>query len=164
MRPIASILSATLASLLLLGSVCAQSAVEAKSPQNDEQSKALKAGEQVYQQVCMACHDSGVAHSPKLGDKEAWAPLIKGGQGVWTAHAWVGVRAMPAKGGEPDLALEEFARAVAWMARGAGADWQDPDVRMMRTVRKEAEKRLDADIRERQKMRAELHRLNERAR
>ena len=161
MRPIASILSTTLAGFLLFGSVCAQSPVDTKNANN---STVLRAGEQVYQQVCIACHDSGVAHSPKLGDKEAWAPLIEEGQGILTAHAWVGVRAMPAKGGDPDLMLEEFARAVAWMARGVGADWQDPDVRMMRTIRKEAEKRLDVDIRERQKMRAELHRLNERAR
>lgn len=157
MRHMTSALSAALASLLLLGTASAQS--NAKNNTNT-----LKTGEQVYQQVCIACHETGVAHAPKLGDKAAWAPLIEEGQGVLTAHAWVGVRAMPAKGGQPDLALEEFSRAVAWMARDAGADWQDPDTRMMRTIRKEAEKRLDVDIRERQKMRAELHRLNERAR
>ena len=153
MHPITSTLSAALASLLLLGSAFAQS----QSPAN---TKTLKTGLQVYKQVCIACHDTGVAHAPKLGDKTVWAPLIDEGQGVLTAHAWVGVRAMPAKGGEPKLALEEFARAVAWMASDAGANWKDPDARMMRTIRKEAEKRLDVDIRERQKMRAELHRLN----
>ena len=173
MRPIASMLSAAVAGLLLMGSACAQSANPADTPnatktadstKSTKSAQVLKDGEQVYRQVCIACHDSGVAHAPKLGDKEAWAPLIEEGQGVLTAHAWVGVRAMPAKGGEPELALEEFARAVAWMTSEAGAEWKAPDARMMRTIRKEAEMRLDEDIRERQKMRAELHRLNERSR
>ena len=53
-----------------------------------------KTGEQVYQAVCMACHDSGVAHAPKMGERTAWAPLIEEGQSVLTGHAWVGVRAM----------------------------------------------------------------------
>ena len=157
MKSMIPVLSATLASLLLLGAAHAQSDA-------GNIAQTLKTGEQVYQQVCIACHDSGVAHAPKKGDQTAWKPLIEEGQGVLTGHAWVGVRAMPAKGGQPDLQLEEFARAVAWMAREAGADWQDLNARMMRSIRKEAEKRLDVDIRERQKMRAELHRLNERSR
>jgi hypothetical protein len=50
---------------------------------------------------------------------------------------------MPAKGGRPDLSLEEFARATAWMARSAGGDWQDPDEAMMSTIRKEEAKRIE---------------------
>jgi cytochrome c5 len=36
-----------------------------------------RSGEQIYKAVCGACHDSGVANAPKLGDKAAWAPRIK---------------------------------------------------------------------------------------
>ncbi|MBL0165915.1 MAG: c-type cytochrome [Propionivibrio sp.] len=54
-----------------------------------------KTGEQVYKTVCLACHETGVAHAPKVGDRAAWAPLIEEGQHVLTGHAWVGVRAMP---------------------------------------------------------------------
>jgi len=50
----------------------------------------------------MACHTSGVAGAPKLGDKAKWAPLIKEGQTILTAHGYVGIRAMPAKGGKSD--------------------------------------------------------------
>lgn len=124
----------------------------------------LKSGESVYQSVCMACHDSGVAHAPKTGDTAAWKPLIEEGQHVLSAHAFVGVRAMPAQGGDAKLSLEEFSRAVAWMARQAGGDWQDPDAAMMRRIRLEAEKRLDADIRAKQKLNAELHRQNQQRR
>lgn len=105
---------------------------------------ALKGGEQVYQEVCAACHAAGVASAPKAGDTESWAKLIAEGQAVVTAHGWVGVRAMPAQGGRADLSLEEFARAVAWMARSAGADWQDPDAALLAKIREEETKRIEA--------------------
>lgn len=120
----------------------------------------LMSGEQAYSRVCSACHETGVANAPKFGDKKAWAPLIAEGQHVLTAHAWVGVRAMPARGGSPDLSLEEFARGVAWMSSNAGSTWMDPDARMMGLIRREAEKRLVIEIREKQKMKKELHQLN----
>lgn len=121
----------------------------------------LKSGKQVYKEVCMACHDTGVAHAPKFGNKADWAPLIEEGQGVLTAHAWVGVRAMPAKGGKPELRLSEFASAVAYMASQSGGNWKDPDARMMKKIRHEAEERLEKSIKEMQAMKKELHRLNE---
>ncbi|HMN57094.1 MAG TPA: c-type cytochrome [Ottowia sp.] len=121
-----------------------------------------KTGESVYRSVCMACHDTGVAHAPKKGDAAAWKPLIEEGQHVLSAHAFVGVRAMPAKGGDEKLTLQEFSRAVAWMARESGGDWQDPDAAMMHRISLEAEKRLDADIRAKQKLKAELHRQDQR--
>jgi len=103
-----------------------------------------RTGEQVYKAGCMACHATGVEKAPKLGDRKAWAPLIREGQHVLTAHGWVGVRGMPARGGQPDLSLEEFARATAYMARAAGGKWKDPDAKMMARIRTEEEKRLAA--------------------
>ena len=99
-------------------------------------------GEQVYKQVCMACHATGVANAPKFGDRTAWTPLIKEGQEVLTAHAWVGVRAMPPKGGQADLPLDAFARATAYMARTAGGNWKDPDAAMLGRIRAEEAKRI----------------------
>jgi cytochrome c5 len=55
--------------------------------------------ENTYKTVCAVCHTAGVAGAPKLGDKTKWAPLIKEGQVQLTAHGYVGVRGMPAKGG-----------------------------------------------------------------
>lgn len=103
----------------------------------------LKSGEQVYKEVCLACHGAGVANAPKAGEPGGWAKLLEEGQAVVTAHGWVGVRGMPAKGGRPDLSLEEFARATAWMARSAGGDWQDPDEAMLSTIREEEAKRIE---------------------
>jgi len=102
---------------------------------------AEKSGEAVYRDVCRACHEAGVAGAPKYGDRKAWEELIEEGQDVLTAHAWVGVRAMPPRGGNPDLTLSEFARATAYMARAAGGDWTDPDGRMLERIRKEADER-----------------------
>jgi cytochrome c5 len=109
------------------------------------QAQALKSGEQVYKEVCMVCHAAGVANAPKFGDKKAWAPLIAEGQHVLTAHAWVGVRAMPPKGGNPNLSQEEFARAVAYMARAAGGTWKDPDAAMMKKIKVEEEARIKSN-------------------
>lgn len=106
------------------------------------QAQTLKSGEQVYKETCFACHATKVEKAPQFGDKAAWAPLIKEGQHVLTAHAWVGVRNMPPKGGKADLSQEEFARAVAYMARAAGGTWKDPDAAMMKRIAAEEKARI----------------------
>ena len=101
-----------------------------------------KSGEQTYKDVCMVCHAAGVANAPKLGDAKAWAPLIKEGQAVLTAHAWVGVRGMPARGGSPNLSQEDFAKAVVYMANASGGKWKDPDAKLMAAIQAEEKKRI----------------------
>jgi len=152
---------------LLVGLLCLltlSAAPTAAWAQKKSTATPAKSGEQVYEGVCQACHGSGVAGAPKFKDAVAWKPLIEEGQPVLTAHAWVGVRAMPQKGGNPDLKLAEFSRAVAYMARGAGGDWADPDAAMMRKIAKEAEDRLEKTIRDAQKMKRELHEMGEKPR
>ncbi|MBX3662852.1 MAG: cytochrome c5 family protein [Burkholderiales bacterium] len=87
----------------------------------------VRAGKAVYEAICAACHTTGVLNAPKLGDKGAWAKLIAEGQSKLTADAMKGVRQMPPRGGAPDLSDVEFARAVAYMANQAGANWKEPD-------------------------------------
>jgi cytochrome c5 len=125
------------------------------------QSTGTSSGQQVYQEVCSVCHETGVAGAPRFRSAADWKPLIAEGQHVLTAHAWVGVRAMPSKGGKPDLKLAEFARAVAYMASQSGGSWPDPDAATMRKIAKEAEARLDKAIRDAQQMKRELHELGE---
>lgn len=98
-------------------------------------------GEATYQEVCSACHGQGIANAPKFGDARRWAPLIREGQHVLTAHAWVGVRAMPPRGGKADLSLAEFARATAYMARAARGNWQDPTPAMLAKIEAEVARR-----------------------
>jgi cytochrome c5 len=111
------------------------------SPAN-AQSPGPRSGEQVYKEICAVCHATGVANAPKFGDRKVWAPLIAEGQAVLTAHAWVGVRAMPPRGGNPNLSLDEFSRAAAFMARAAGGSWKDPDAAMLASIRVEEKKRM----------------------
>lgn len=98
-------------------------------------------GETTYKQVCMACHTSGVAGAPKLGDKAKWAPLIKEGQAILTAHGYVGIRGMPAKGGKSDLSVENFAKALVYMVNQSGGSWKNPDEKMLKAIDAEIEAR-----------------------
>ncbi|MDE2430031.1 MAG: cytochrome c5 family protein [Burkholderiales bacterium] len=91
--------------------------------------KQLQSGEAVYKMVCSACHDSGAAGSPKFGDAAAWGPRIAQGYDTLLAHALGGLRAMPAKGGNPDLDDVEVARAVVHMANAGGAKFKEPEVK-----------------------------------
>jgi len=101
----------------------------------------LKTGDTVYREICSACHATGMAGAPKFGEAADWKPLIAEGQLLLTAEAWLGVRRMPAKGGRENLRLEEFARGVAFMARAADGEWQDPDAAMMAAITAEERRR-----------------------
>ena len=83
-------------------------------------------GEQVYGQVCKNCHGEGLAGSPKAGDKAAWGKIIAQGLSTAVQHAIQGIRAMPPKGGNPDLDPIEVERGVVYMANMAGANWKEP--------------------------------------
>ncbi len=86
----------------------------------------FKSGEQVYTAACAACHASGAAGAPKFGDAGAWSARIGQGYDTLVSHAINGIRGMPAKGGNPDLADVEVARAVVHMANAAGGKFKEP--------------------------------------
>jgi cytochrome c5 len=85
----------------------------------------LRTGEQVFQAACTACHSSGAAGAPKVGDAGAWAPRIKLGYDVLLTSALQGKGAMPAQGGG-DFADVEIGRAVVHMANQSGAKFDEP--------------------------------------
>jgi cytochrome c oxidase subunit 2 len=76
-------------------------------------------GKSTYDTTCMACHSTGAAGAPKLGDKAAWAPRLK--QGVAALHnsALKGKGAMPPKGGNMGLPDDAVKAAVDYMAAAA---------------------------------------------
>jgi len=88
--------------------------------------KVLKTGKEVFQSTCFACHATGAAGAPKVGDAAAWKARIAQGYETLLQHALHGLRAMPPKGGNSDLDDVEVARAVAWMADQAGAKFPEP--------------------------------------
>ena len=77
---------------------------------------AAKSGEQIAQEVCAACHQTGVANAPKTGDKAAWAPRVKSGMAALYASALKGKNAMPPKGGNMGLAEADVRAAVDYLA------------------------------------------------
>ncbi|MGE5648875.1 cytochrome c5 family protein [Noviherbaspirillum sp. UKPF54] len=91
--------------------------------------KQLQSGEAVFKAVCAACHATGAAGAPKVGDAGAWSGRIAQGESTLIEHAVKGIRAMPAKGGNPDLADAEVARAVVYMANQSGGKLKEPEVK-----------------------------------
>lgn len=89
----------------------------------------LQTGDAVYKAACAACHESGAAGAPRFGDAAAWGPRIAQGQETVVSHAINGIRAMPAKGGNPDLDDIEVERAVVFMANQAGGKFKEPEVK-----------------------------------
>ena len=88
--------------------------------------KVLQSGQAIYTAVCVACHAAGLAGAPKIGDASAWGPRIAQGYETLLKHAVEGIRAMPAKGGNPDLDDVEVARAVVYMTNESGAKFKEP--------------------------------------
>jgi cytochrome c5 len=77
------------------------------------------AGEKTYKMACFACHGTGAAGAPKLGDKAAWAPRIAQGADKLNEHAVKGFTGksgvMPPKGGRTDLSDADVMAAVDYM-------------------------------------------------
>lgn len=85
-----------------------------------------RTGEQVYTAICATCHATGAAGAPKVGDNAAWAPRLSQGMATLLDHAVKGFKAMPARGGAPDLTDDEVARAVAYMGNKSGGNLAEP--------------------------------------
>ena len=71
-----------------------------------------RSGEDVYASGCAACHNSGAAGAPKLGDVAAWTPRLDKGLETLFSNAFNGFNAMPAKGMCMDCSEDEIKAAV----------------------------------------------------
>ena len=102
----------------------AKPAPQQQAAQENSQPAAAKAatakpaaadGKQVFDSTCTACHSTGVAGAPKLGDKAAWAPRIQQGEDALVQSALKGKNAMPPKGGNASLSDAQVRAAVEFM-------------------------------------------------
>ena len=84
-----------------------------------------RTGEQLVQSACFACHGTGAAGAPKIGDKSAWGPRIAKGLDGLLKSAMAGKNAMPPRGGS-DATDQELARAIIFMANQSGASFKEP--------------------------------------
>lgn len=60
---------------------------------------ANKSPDQLYQSACLACHNTGAAGAPKLGDAAIWKERSAKGLDVLVNSAINGIGAMPPRGG-----------------------------------------------------------------
>ncbi|MGM0594258.1 MAG: c-type cytochrome [Pseudomonadota bacterium] len=76
-------------------------------------------GKATYDSACFACHATGAAGAPKLGDTAAWAPRIEQGMDTLKKHSIEGFQGdsgvMPPKGGYTHLSDEQVYAAVEYM-------------------------------------------------
>ncbi len=79
----------------------------------------LAKGKSIYDSACFACHLTGAAGAPKLGDQALWAPRIEQGMDALIASVINGKGNMPPKGGRMDIADADIASAVAYMVKQA---------------------------------------------
>jgi len=80
----------------------------------------LEKGRQVWLGTCKACHSTGLAGAPFIGDKQLWAPRIAKGMDTLFSHALNGFESdvgntMPARGGNLELKDEQVISAVKYM-------------------------------------------------
>ncbi|MGH8225478.1 MAG: c-type cytochrome [Gammaproteobacteria bacterium] len=77
-------------------------------------------GQAIWQAHCSACHQTGIAGAPRIGDKAAWGPILKETDlATLYQHAIKGYSGklgfMPPKGGATNLSDAEVEAAVRYM-------------------------------------------------
>jgi cytochrome c5 len=76
-------------------------------------------GEQTYESACFACHGTGAAGAPRIGDVEDWSARIAQGRDVLIQHSiegYMGERGfMPPKGGQTHLEDDAVIAALDYM-------------------------------------------------
>ncbi|AXX91622.1 sulfur oxidation protein SoxCD [Malaciobacter molluscorum LMG 25693] len=76
-------------------------------------------GKTIYESKCAVCHGNEAIGAPVLGDKEAWANVVKKGMDKVYSNALNGVNAMPPKGGHMDISDENIKKTVDYMVESS---------------------------------------------
>ena len=104
-----------------IGEVCLQGEEcgEAAAAPAQAASSGPRSGSDVYNSACTACHATGVAGAPVLGNADQWAPRIEQGMETLNNHAINGFNAMPPKGACASCSDEEIVAAVEHMVESS---------------------------------------------
>lgn len=78
-----------------------------------------RSGQDVYQSACFACHGTGAAGAPKLGDAAAWGPRASKGIDALMNSAINGLNAMPPRGTCGNCSDSELKAAVEYMVENS---------------------------------------------
>lgn len=77
-------------------------------------------GKEVYSKVCVTCHGTGLAGSPRFGNADDWGPRVARGMASLYHSALNGTpKGMPAKGGHVTLPDADVKAAVDYMVASA---------------------------------------------
>ncbi|MGW8311273.1 MAG: c-type cytochrome [Thiogranum sp.] len=95
-------------------------AAEAPAAAEPAGAAAGRSGEEVFNAHCVACHGTGVAGAPKVGDSAAWAPRAAQGIDPLLQHATNGLNAMPPKGTCMACSDAELKGAIEYMLSKSG--------------------------------------------
>jgi cytochrome c5 len=68
-----------------------------------------------YQSNCMACHATGAAGAPMVGNKEAWDAKMEKGMDAVMTNVMNGINAMPAKGLCMSCSYDDLQAVVEYM-------------------------------------------------
>ncbi|MDR5874348.1 c-type cytochrome [Halomonas sp. CUBES01] len=110
---------APVGSVCLQGQDCGTAAAEAQAGANDQSSGGGSDGAALYASTgCAACHDSGAAGAPKLGDTQAWSARLAQGNEALYQSVFNGKGAMPARGGS-SASDDEIEAVVDYMVAEA---------------------------------------------
>jgi cytochrome c5 len=74
-----------------------------------------RSGQQTYDRYCMACHTTGAAGAPMLGDENAWEPRVARGMDTLMQNTIQGIGAMPPMGTCMDCSEEELRASVEYL-------------------------------------------------
>jgi cytochrome c5 len=99
--------------------VITQDSILASSAGSGSGDMAQKSPQQLYAGACLACHASGVAGAPKIGDNAAWQARIGVGIDALVTSSINGKGAMPPKGGSA-YSDEQLRSVIEYMLAESG--------------------------------------------
>lgn len=98
-------------------------------------------GKDVYSKVCVTCHATGLAGSPRYGNAADWGPRISGGMAGLYQSALKGTpKGMPAKGGHITLPDADVKAAVDYMVAAVKTAKAEPEAKKEESKKVEAKK------------------------
>ncbi len=96
-----------------IGSVCLEGdECETAAPVVAVVASGPRSGEEIYHAACAACHTTGAAGAPKIGDAAAWSVRVSQGSDKLLANAISGIGGMPARGLCMDCSDDELSAAI----------------------------------------------------
>lgn len=107
-----------------VGSVPASAKDVSKTTDKSSGAAPPQSGQAIWEGTCAACHQTGVAGAPKMGDKQEWAKHLAKGLATLKDHAINGYHGpegfMPPRGANPTLSDAQVTKAMKYMVGKSG--------------------------------------------